>query len=58
MRLVSITPHDAEGNRTQRYKLDVNGDKIDVTDYEWDNRNRLIRVTRSRRADPGGRVRL
>ncbi len=42
--------YDAEGNRTERY-IDVNADGVldagdtDITQYAWDNRNRLIEVT-------------
>jgi len=36
--------YDAEGNRTSRYQLDGNGDPINTTTYDWDNRNRLIAV--------------
>ncbi len=49
--------YDAEGNRTARF-VDVNGDGLlnagdtDVTQYAWDNRGRLVRVTE--RDEAGG----
>jgi RHS repeat-associated protein len=42
--------YDGEGNRVARY-LDVNGNGLldagdtDITEYKWDNRNRLVEVT-------------
>jgi len=36
--------YDPEGNRTKRY-VPGTPDNTDVTQYEWDHRNRLIEVT-------------
>ncbi len=33
--------HDAEGNRTSRYRKDAHGNPINVTTYQWNKDNRL-----------------
>ena len=36
--------YDGEGNRTRRYD-DSGANPADITEYEWDHRNRLVKVT-------------
>ena len=36
--------YDLEGNRTSRYQKDAQGNRFDLTSYDWDDRNRLVAV--------------